>query len=291
MESIVCYLKRQPIIRSHHNTKLKTLKNLIRSARQQKFANFSILEGIHMAETAIEANIAVTQWVISEKALSDKKFFHLFEQTKFFQEIELNHLERTLILDEKLFSSISDLKSPEGILGIFHPRLSELSCALKETVIILDSLQDPGNVGSILRIAVAAGVKHVIAMRGNVLLWSPKVLRAGMGAHFHLYLYEKFSFDAVVRFVKVPFIVTVSSNKKYLGQYPSSIFASRLNGEAAWIFGNEGSGVTLRWKNYVDHLLTIPQSSSIESLNVAASVAICLFEQKRQKLQNEKNAQ
>lgn len=286
MRNILDFFACQPVIRSPSNAKFKALKNLFHSNRKRKSTNLAIIEGMHMAESAINANVAINQWILSEKILSEKYLLDFLELLKRYPGEEMYNSNSIIVLDDVLFSLISYLRSPEGIIGIFHPSPIQLPAFLNESIVILDAVQDPGNVGAILRTVAAAGIKHILAMQGTVHLWSPKVLRAAMGAHFHLHLYEDLVFDEIIRSIKIPFFVTTSIRGEYLGKHISNLFSLDLRKEIAWVFGNEGAGVSDCWGDYIDQLLTIPQTSCIDSLNVASSVAICLFEQKRQNSTN-----
>ena len=142
---------------------------------------------------------------------------------------------------------------------------------------LLDGVQDPGNLGSILRSAAAAGVGQVICGRGTAAAWAPKVLRAAMGAHFVLDIVEHADLRTVIAGAHLPVYATSSHAS-------TSIYATDLAGPCAWLFGHEGAGVSAELAPLVSRELTIPQQAGIESMNVAAAAAVCLFEQRRQRL-------
>lgn len=139
---------------------------------------------------------------------------------------------------------------------------------------LLDRLQDPGNVGTILRSAAALGVQQVLALKGTAALWSPKVLRAGMGAHFALHLVEGLAVDDLAD-LGLPLIATSSHAEHAL---PSL----RLPAPCAWVFGHEGQGVDAALLQRCALTVRIPQPGGEESLNVASAAAICLYESARQ---------
>jgi TrmH family RNA methyltransferase len=134
-------------------------------------------------------------------------------------------------------------------------------------------VQDPGNVGSILRTAAAFGVPQVLALKGTVALWSPKVLRAGMGAHFGLRLIEGLEADAL-QALRVPLVATSSHAGELLP-------AARLPQPCAWVMGHEGQGVAEALLVRCALQVRIPQPGGEESLNVAAAAAVCLYESAR----------
>jgi RNA methyltransferase, TrmH family len=135
--------------------------------------------------------------------------------------------------------------------------------------VVLDRLQDAGNVGSILRSAAAFGVAQVLALKGTAGLWSPKVLRAGMGAHFGLRLIEGLQVEDLAG-LTVPLLATSSHASHRLGQDP-------LPWPCAWVLGHEGQGVSAALMARCRHTVAIPQPGGEESLNVAAAAAICLY--------------
>jgi TrmH family RNA methyltransferase len=140
---------------------------------------------------------------------------------------------------------------------------------------LIDQLQDPGNVGSILRSAAAAGIKKIFCSPSTVAAWSPKVLRAGMGAHFIVDIYEHRDLPALIQAASIPVIATSSHATQ-------TIYGYDLSKKFAWLFGHEGQGVSDELLALASVQLAIPQDPAIESLNVAASAAVCLFEQLRQ---------
>lgn len=143
------------------------------------------------------------------------------------------------------------------------------------TAVVLDGVQDAGNVGSILRSAAAAGVTRVFCAPGTAYAWSSKVLRAGMGAHFLLEIYEDVVPETLIERLAIPVALTDSHGAQALDMCD-------LSGAVAWVFGNEGAGVSEPWRAADGLRVTIPQPGGMESLNVAAAAAVCLFEQCRQ---------
>jgi TrmH family RNA methyltransferase len=138
--------------------------------------------------------------------------------------------------------------------------------------IILDRLQDPGNVGSILRSAAAFGYQQVIALKGSVALYAPKVLRAGMGAHFGLRLIEGASLDDMAS-LQHPLAVTSSHQGQFLHQL---LLNNELPAHINWALGHEGQGVCGELQALANLHVRIAQPGGEESLNVAAAAAICL---------------
>ena len=170
------------------------------------------------------------------------------------------------VLPDALLRAASGLESPApiGFLVDVEPAAAPLPGV---ATVVLDRVQDAGNVGSILRSAAALGVQQVLAIKGTAALWSPKVLRAGMGAHFALHLVE--SLDAVA--IDVPLVATSSHGGQDLRQ-------AALPRPCAWVFGHEGQGVDAALMARCALTVRVPQPGGEESLNVAAAAEICLYE-------------
>jgi TrmH family RNA methyltransferase len=166
-----------------------------------------------------------------------------------------------------LMAGISGLESPAGVGFVWD---LPVAAALRpgQAAVVLDRLQDAGNVGSILRSAAALGFAQVLALKGTAALWSPKVLRAGMGAHFALNLVEGLSVSDLLG-LAVPLLVTSSHQGVHLHQ-------AALPWPCAWVLGHEGQGVSPDLEAQAAQKLRIAQPGGEESLNVAAAAAICL---------------
>src|SRR6266699_1482538 len=181
-----------------------------------------------------------------------------------------------LVLADRLVDQISQLVSAAGVGAVVRTPEPGLPPRTLASCVLLENIQDPGNLGSILRSAVAAGIAQVFLSRGSVFAWSPKVLRAGMGAHFFLSIFEAVDLAEVARGFPGRIVAMEPCA-------PPSLFDLDLKGPVAWIFGNEGAGLSESVLRLATHRARIPMSGSAESLNVAAAAAICLFEQQRQR--------
>lgn len=174
--------------------------------------------------------------------------------------------EHNLLISEALMAGISALESPAGMGYLWSlPAGAEVRSGL--ATVVLDRLQDVGNVGSILRSAAAFGFEQVLAIKGTAALWAPKVLRAGMGAHFGLHLVEGLA-DGALDLLNVPMITTSSHQGEWLHQ-------ARLPWPCAWVLGHEGQGVSDDLLARAELCVRIAQPGGEESLNVAAAAAIC----------------
>lgn len=177
-------------------------------------------------------------------------------------------------VSERVFEDISGLVSPAQVGAVFTLPFATLHRAV--ATVVLDRVQDAGNVGSILRSAAGFGVSQVLALEGTAALWSPKVLRAGMGAHFGLRLLEGLDVSAL-HALQLPMLVTSSHHGVF-------IHRAQLAQPCAWVFGHEGQGVSPALVARAAQCVRIAQPGGEESLNVAAAAAICLHASATQNL-------
>jgi TrmH family RNA methyltransferase len=148
--------------------------------------------------------------------------------------------------------------------------------ALDSDIVYLDGVQDPGNVGTLLRTAAAAGITTVIAGPATAFVWSPRVLRAAMGAHFALHLSDDTPLTEVrQRFGGEVLAADPAGDDLYAADWG--------RGRTLWIFGSEGQGLSADARAAASRCLRIPLAAGVESLNVAAAAAVCLFEQRRRR--------
>lgn len=176
---------------------------------------------------------------------------------------------RVRVVEDRLWQGIGALPSKAPIAGLVAWSGEQTVLASQPTV-VLDRVQDAGNLGSILRSAAAFGVSQVIALKGCAALWSPKVLRAGMGAHFSLHLVEAAD-GAALDALRLPLVATSSHARQDIGR-------AELPRPCAWVFGNEGQGVAAALLQRCAMQLAIPMADGTESLNVAAAAAVCLYQ-------------
>jgi TrmH family RNA methyltransferase len=204
--------------------------------------------------------------VASESGYARPEIRALFDQTP---------ADARALLSDRLFAEIAQVVEPVGVLAVIRTPATPAPPARAETCLLLDGIQDPGNLGSMLRTAASAGLKHVFLSKGCVFAWAPKVLRAGQGAHFFLAIHER----AALPEVAASHPGTVATTDVRDG---TPLFDADLRGPVAWIFGSEGGGVTPELAAAANLRVRIPMPGPVESLNVAAAAAICLFEQTRQ---------
>ncbi len=224
------------------------------------------LEGDHLCRAWTERGWPVLDAVIDQSA---------WDARPDLRELAL-HAPRVALLAPGLMRQISALDSPAQIgMLVALPAQGAAELVPGLPTVVLDRLQDPGNAGSILRTAAALGFGQVLALKETVALWSPKVLRAGMGAHFSLSLVEGLDLAALEP-LSAHLVVADSRDGQPLAQAP-------LPASAAWVFGHEGAGVGSALVSMARWRVRIPQPGGQESLNVAAAAAICLYESLRRR--------
>lgn len=179
------------------------------------------------------------------------------------------------IIPDAVMAGLAALESPSAILFVV-PVPPPSPCRAGVPSIVLDRLQDPGNVGSILRSAAAFGFDQVVALKETAALWSPKVVRAGMGAQFRLHLIEVAD-AAMLSSLGLPLLGTSS----HAGE---RVDAADLPWPCAWVFGHEGQGLAAGVQDLCAKVLRIAQPGGEESLNVAAAAAVCLHESARRRI-------
>lgn len=255
-------------ISSRDNPQFKELKLLATSASARRKAGNTVLDGVHLCQTYLDRVGAPLLCVVGDSSLMHPEVMVIVARCE-----ELK--TPCLALPEAMHQAISQVESGIGLLFVISTPHTSAPVCLDDAAVLLDNLQDPGNVGSILRSAAAAGIKTVITARGTAFAWSPKVLRAGMGAHFFMNIVENADLLHLLSTAKVPVLATSSHAAQ-------SLYAIDLSKPVAWLFGNEGAGVRPELLELASARVVIPHRAAMESLNVAACAAICLFEQVRQ---------
>jgi RNA methyltransferase, TrmH family len=273
-------------IQSRDNAQYKQLRQWASSAQARRKSGMTLLDGVHLCEAWLQHRGVPALCVVAESALSHPEVAALVAQC----ESNTNSNAKSnsnagaaecIVLSDALFTPLGQVEHGVGILfAVKVPDAASgghASPSLQSAALLLDSVQDPGNLGTILRTAAAAGIQQIFCGPGTAAVWSPKVLRAGMGAHFVLEITEDVDLVQLIQQASVPVYATQPDA-------PKTIYTADLRAPSAWLFGHEGQGVSEQLLSLATERLAIPQSSQVESLNVAASVAICLFEQRRQQI-------
>ncbi len=251
-------------ITSRNNPLLVRLRKLANDALAYRKQGQIWLEGEHLCDAYAARSGAVANAVITEDA---------WQQGGLCRELAVR-ADAIAVVPASLMAGLSTLESsPALAFAVVWPGPREL--LVDAPTIVLDRVQDAGNVGTILRSAAAFGFTQVLALKGNAGLWLPKVLRAGMGAHFGLHVVEALEEDALAG-LRVPLLAASPRAATALDRLD-------LPWPCAWLFGHEGQGVSASLLARCRHVLRIPQPGGEESLNVASAAAICLYESMRQR--------
>jgi TrmH family RNA methyltransferase len=262
-------------ITSRDNPLLQRLRKLAADPGAYRKLGELWLEGDHLCSACLTRGVDVPTAVIADTAWAGPEGRALREDT------QADHLTalasragRVMVVPESLWKTFTGLESPARLGFVLkHASVSSIEPGLP--TVILDRLQDAGNVGTILRAASALGARQVVALKGTAALWSPKVLRAAMGAHWGLHLVENAALSDLEA-LRVPLLATSSHADHSLPQAP-------LPDPCAWVLGHEGQGIAPELMRRCDMTVSIPQPGGEESLNVAMAASICLYESLRRR--------
>lgn len=255
-------------IASRDNPQFKQLQRLAQHAGRR--GERAILEGVHLCQAWLASSGAPALAVFDAERLDHPELAALLSAAQ-----AVLPERQILILTPALLKNLETVETGQGVLFVIDPPAPELPARLAEPMVWLDRVQDPGNVGTILRICAAAGVARVLLSAGCAAAWSPKVLRSGQGAHFALTLHEQVDLSACASRLDVPLAVTTLDRAQEL-------YETALPPACAWVFGHEGQGVSSDLQSMADLRIRIDHAPTVESLNVGVAAAICLFEQRRQ---------
>lgn len=255
-------------IASRDNPHFKALKKLCQSGRERRKTGRLVLDGMHLIDSYAQHFGKPEEVIVSESGSSHHEIVEYI--------CLATHDVPVSVLADVLFSELATVESPSGIMAVIaQPRCTH-AINHECDAVLLDGIQDPGNLGSIMRSAAAAGFRQILLSADCAQAWSPKTLRSAMGAHFQLDVHENSDLPAFLAAYRGATIVTAL-------QASSSVFSLSLKSPVAWIFGNEGQGVRLEVFDAAKIKTRIPMPGASESLNVAAAAAICLFETVRQR--------
>ncbi|QRN40813.1 MAG: RNA methyltransferase [Neisseriaceae bacterium] len=261
---------RSNIITSRQNQYIKYLVNLFHSGDFRKKQKEYVVEGNHLLQNVPLERIKAL--FVTESRIDHPEIKPILSNVP---------KQRIFCISDKLANKISDLTSSREIITIVEmPTYPDIS-SIVEDCILLDRIQNPGNIGTIIRTALACGIKHVLLSQGCADVYMPKVLRATMGAHFSVNLYPNTN---LLNFVKqYPHNVLVTQ----LSDGAKNLYTLNLTGINAWVFGNEGSGILEDFNTISNSKIQqvyIPMIGNVQSLNVAIATSVCIFEQLRQRL-------
>lgn len=253
------------LIQSRDNPFYKSLKRLAESGRERRKTGRTLLDGVHLVAAYEAVHGPVETLVVGEGAQSAAEI--------------ASHIAARdcVVLADALLRELGLVDTPSGLLAVAAMPSAKAAIQRDQDAVLLDGIQDPGNVGTLLRTAAAAGVRQVLLGQGCASAWSPKVLRAGQGAHFVLAIHEDADLaDFMAGYAGTTAVTCLDGT--------TSLYDAQWHGPLAWVFGAEGLGVSPGLIAAARLRVKIPMPGAVESLNVAAAAAVCLFEALRRRL-------
>jgi len=252
-------------LRSRANPQVRRWRRLVRDGRLRRREGRAIIEGPHLVEAYRERYGAPIALLVSEQGMGRDEIVGIVARSKI----------APTMMSDSLFRSIADTEVPVGIAAEIAIPDVRTDLASSPACLFLEAIQDMGNIGTILRSAAAFGVPDVVLAKGCADPWAPKVLRAAMGAHFALRILQTEDLAASMKRFDGRMICTTPHGG-------ATVDMLDLSGRIGWIFGAEGQGVSSQIAARATMTARIPTEIGTESLNVAAAVAICLYERARQ---------
>ncbi len=254
-------------IQSKDNPRFRSVRGLLEQASLRRKLGQTVLEGTHLLSAYQQQGLRPQSIWLAEQAQSHPEVQALLQG---WPDVPV------LLLADGLYQQLRSLGPGVDVLAVIEVPAAPAAIDWQGDLLILDRVQDSGNVGTLLRSAAAAGFRTVLCTEGTASVWSPRVLRAGMGAQFGLSIHEHLNAEALLQQCQVPLLATSSHADQ-------SLYAQDLRGPVGWLMGNEGQGVGAALLAAAQPVC-IPQPGGQESLNVAVAGSVCLFETVRQRL-------
>ena len=251
------------LIQSRDNALFKQLKKLAESGRERRKSGLTLLDGVHLVQAYEAAFGRLDTLIVAESASGEAAAYAAGREH--------------VVLADALMRDLGLVDTPSGLLAMAPIPAAREGIRRDRDAILLDGVQDPGNLGTLLRTAAAAGIRQAVLSPGCASAWAPKVLRAGQGAHFALSIHEDVDLLTVMADYAGTTAVTCLDGA-------TSLYEAAWSGPVAWVFGAEGQGVGRPLIEAARLRLRIPMPGDVESLNVAAAAAVCLFEAVRRRL-------
>ena len=266
------------ILSSPNNEKVKLISKLLKSPKERKYNGKYVVEGMRMVEE-IPADrlgeIYFTQDYVNKKITQNERLLRLVNTA-----VERN---KCFLVTESVLRRITDTENPQGILAtvmIEEKTVDDLMGNGMESplILIIEKLQDPGNMGTIIRSAEGAGVTGILVSYDSVDIYSPKVIRSTMGSIFRKNVAVTFDLIGDINKLRKKGVVIYGMHLS-----GSSMYDTDLTGPSAFLIGNEGHGLTDDISAAADKLIRIPMKGSLESLNAASSATVISYEAMRQR--------
>lgn len=258
------------MITSTHNPKLKIVRALLGRSKERREAGAFVVEGVRLVEEAVNGNWGI-RFVLFDETLSERGGLQV--------EVLRSRGVDVEEVSASLMKSLSETETPQGVLAVLE--FSQLPLPDSPTFILIpDQIRDPGNLGTLLRSAAAAGAQAVILPPDTTDAFAPKVVRSGMGAHFRLPI-RSMSWDEIEKTLKAAGLKVMIADMD--GQ---PYFSTDLRQPVALVIGSEADGASESARKLADGKISVPMSGSIESLNAGAAGSVLMFEVLRQRTAN-----
>ena len=279
-------------IRSRKNSHIKLLRDLVMGGRLRRSHNAAWVEGERLCRSYFDTQTSLPILVASEKLLLADLLASAPRGIQSFREVwiipadcfsEITQIESSLgwglVIEVPISSGANDdPRSNDPGSNETQPSAGR-KALMQSAVVIVDRIQDPGNLGALLRSAAAAGIAQCWCVTGTVDPWSPKVLRAAMGAHFQMTIRQGVEARQAIDACRLRgfHLLSTANQPDAVSLYSAEL---QLNQPIAWVFGQEGDGVAQEFLSKAQ-VVVIPQTAAVESLNVAVAAGICFFEMRR----------
>jgi len=255
-------------IQSRDNPQFKQLARLATSARERRSIGRILLDGAHLIDAYLDSLGAQdVSLILREDTLAAHEAERLLLRTAGTE---------ALILSERMFDALSPVDTPTGVMALAPLPAVSRGASNGGFCVLLDGVQDPGNLGAILRSAAAAGCSKAFLSPQCADPWSPRCLRGGMGAQFRIILHERQALDQIAAAFPGRVIAATASGE-------TDLYSLRLVGDCAFVIGGEGQGVSPRLLDQATDTVRIPMAPGIESLNAAAAATLLFYEWARQR--------
>ena len=243
------------MITSVTNKKIKEIHKLKENRNIKKYQKY-LIEGEHLVEEALKSEL-VEEIIVSENFTNSKVFDNFYGEVT--------------IVSENVFKSLTDTVTTQGVIAVCKIKNKQLDISKYSRVLIIDQVQDPGNLGTIIRTADAFSFDCIILGKGTTSIYGQKVIRSTQGSNFHIDCFDNIDIlDVIPKMEDFDLYATSLKGDRYLEQIDS------VGEKVAVIFGNEGSGVSEEILDKVNNLLKINMTGQAESLNVAVAAGIVM---------------
>lgn len=250
-------------ITSSNNDKFKLLKKIAHSASQRRKMNLYIIEGLKIVQEAIMSSQSILQIVVNDEGAESLKNLNISSETE------------VVFLDDDLFKIVSDTVNSQGIIALMNIKEYNLKKLKHKRALLIDQVQDPGNLGTLIRSADAFNFDVVISLKGSCDIYNPKTVRSTMGSLFHIPIIKDVTNREIYDFLKLKNTKIYATN---LSKESIEINKVKVNTPFAIVIGNESKGVSEFWKKASDYNIIIPIRGKAESLNAGVAGSIAMYQ-------------